>query len=438
MASHAAIAAVSRTIRTLLLDRMVLPVTVTLAPPDVVVDGVDGPRVNLYLTQLIENAALKNQELPGGAHPAAYGHPPLALNLRYLMTSHSANETQVESDLNAQTLLGDAMRVFNDFGNRIDQLAIVNAAAGPVGDPVLDAVLEDEFERLRIVLHPASIDDITKLWSAVSGVNFRRSVMYEATVVQIVTPAARVRPRPVETRRIHMTVRRRPVVLDAHVTPGPGEPIGEIRARIGDEITIMTEGALADRVYVRLGDLEPIRVASSSDGVIRIILPDDQYPADLDNPAPRPIPAEQRLQPGPLEIRVVLALPVEGVEGELGRGTAIAGMRRYTSNSALLQLCPTVVAVLPASGNAATILRVTGVRLWHPLARSVEVIIGDASIAVTVPPPAGVVTPTPLAVEIPMSAATELLEISATPYPVAVQVDGVRSRDAGVDFVLGP
>ncbi len=103
---------------------MVTGAQITLAPPDVEVANVNGARVNLYLIQAIENAGLKNQEIPGQGHPAAYGHPPLSLDLRYLMTTHSQIENQQDADINAQTILGDAMRVFNDFGNRIDQLAI--------------------------------------------------------------------------------------------------------------------------------------------------------------------------------------------------------------------------------------------------------------------------------------------------------------------------
>ena len=64
MASHTAIAAVSRTLRTLLLDRMATGAEITLAPPDVEVANVNGARVNLYLMQVLENAALKNQEIP--------------------------------------------------------------------------------------------------------------------------------------------------------------------------------------------------------------------------------------------------------------------------------------------------------------------------------------------------------------------------------------
>lgn len=441
MASHAAIAAVSRTLRTLLLDRMTTGAAVTLAPPDVDVASVNGPRVNLYLIQVIENAALKNQEIPGKGHPAAYGHPPLSLDLRYLMTTHSAIENQEEADLNAQTFLGDAMRVMNDFGNRIDRLTIVNPVAGAPGDPILHPDLSREFERLKITLYPATLDDITKVWSAVSGTNFRRSVVYEATVIQIETPQARPRPQPVETRRIFMTLRKRPEIVDAYVSPAaPGDPIGETRARIGEEITIVASGAMADRLYVHLNALDPIRVPLPGDGRIRITLPDAQYPADLDHPLPRPIPPAQRLQAGPLEVRLVAVHAAEGAQGGLGQGTAVAGSRRYASNIWLLQVSPRITGpVTPASGNAATILRVTGERLWHAGAKAVEVIVGDASIPVRPPGPGdGWSAPTPTAVEVPIGAASELLEVSPTPYPIAVQVDGARSRDPGFAFTLGP
>ena len=66
-------------------------------------------------------------------------------------------------------------------------------------------------------------------------------------------------------------------------------------------------------------------------------------------------------------------------------------------------------------------------------------IVGDAAIPVRAP---GVgdpwAAPTPTAVEVPLSAAGDILDVSATPYPVAVQVDGARSRDPGVTFILGP
>lgn len=74
-----------------------------------------------------------------------------------------------------------------------------------------------------------------------------------------------------------------------------------------------------------------------------------------------------------------------------------------------------------------------------PGARTVEVIVGDAAIPVRAP---GIgdpwAAPAPTAVEVRISAAGDLLEVSATPYPIAVQVDGARSRDPGVTFTMGP
>ena len=77
-------------------------VTVTLAPPDVTVTGVTGRRINLYLYAVRENASLKHQESPGHGHPSVYGHPPLSLDLYYLMTAYGESETAADADLAAQ------------------------------------------------------------------------------------------------------------------------------------------------------------------------------------------------------------------------------------------------------------------------------------------------------------------------------------------------
>ncbi|MGE5149655.1 MAG: IPT/TIG domain-containing protein, partial [Rhodospirillaceae bacterium] len=191
--------------------------------------------------------------------------------------------------------------------------------------------------------------------------------------------------------------------------------------------------------YVRLGTLDPIRVPQPVDGRIRIVVPDAQYPPDLDNPLPRPIPPAAQLQPGPLNVQVIAIAAAEGVQGGLGSGTPVSGSRSLRSNIWLLQLCPSVATVSPPTGNAASLVTVTGTRLWSPNARAVEVIIGDAAIPVRVPTAADPwATPTPTSVQVPVAPATELIGVSATPYPVAVQVDGARSRDAGHTFTLGP
>jgi hypothetical protein len=440
MADFTAIAGVSRSLRTLLLDRMVIAAAVTLAPPDVTVAGADGARVNIYLLHVIENAELKNQAILNTAPPGAYGRPALSLNLRYLLTTHSANETTDQSDLNAQTLLGDAMRVMHDFGNQITSLAIINPAAGSVGDPVLDSSLLNEFEKIHLTLHPAPLDDLTRIWSAFGEANFRRTVIYEVTVVQIETTLPVVRPMPVLQRRILAAIRERPVILDAYASAPPELSKGERRIRVGDAITIEATGTLVDKLYVRLGSLDPIRLPPTL-VPLQLTVPDDFYPVDLDHSVTRPIPPLQQLRPGVIEVQLLAEQGEEGVQGGLDHGTKVTLQRRQGSNVMLLQLVPRVINVTPATGNAATLLQVDGTRLWSPAALVAEIVVGNAAIPIR-QPRAGELwaAPTPLQVFLPMSDAVGALPVQPAadpPYAVAVEVDGARSRDVA-SFRFGP
>jgi hypothetical protein len=444
MADHRAIAAVSQTLRDLLRDRMQATDVVTLAPPDQTVSGIsDGRRVNLYLLQVLEAPELLNQEPPGRGWPEGPGRPPLSLRLRYIMTAHGASEDQEDSDVNAQAALGDAMLVLHLFSGRLGEAAFTDPGVGTVGDQILSDVLREDYENIKITLMPADMEDLSRFWSAMSEENFRRSVVYEVSLVQMEPDEPRRQPRPVETRRVLASLKRRPIIERAFVTPPTtSDPEGEGRVRIGEEITIVALNTRAERLYVRLGDLEPIRVSPTGSGRIRITVPDDQYPADLDNPAPRPIPPAERLQPGPLEVRLVADYEVEGVEGGLDRGTAVSETRRFTSASTLMLLVPQVIAINPVSGDTGTVLQVSGTRLWHAGANRVEVLLGDAAIEV-VPPQAGDpwAAPTPTAVEVPLTGAGQILPTppaSGTAYPVFVGVDGATSRDSGIDFTLLP
>jgi hypothetical protein len=430
VADHSALAAVSRSLRALLQDRLVEPATITFAPPDITVEGVAGPRINLYLIQVVESATLRNQDLPERAHPGEYGRPPLTLTLRYMMTTHSALETQPDADLNAQRLFGDAMRVLHEFGPQLS--TIIASTGSPVR--LIDPALQQERDQVKVTLHPAGLDDLTKIWSASGESPFRRTAFYDVDIVRIVTPEQRVRPRPVEERRIMAVVRRRPQIIDAYVTPAAGERPTERRVRVGDEITIEAANVSAARLYVRIGTLKPIRVTLTGDGLIRLAVPDDAYPIDLDHPATRPIPPAEQLQPGAIHVVLVAVQPAESVAGGLGPGARIEEDRAFYSDAALLQLVPGVTGVTPASGGPGTIVRVTGTRLWHARARAAEVMIGDAGIPIRSPPnPGDWASPSPTQVEVPFDDALAFAPVQAAgepAYALAVQVDGARSRDA--------
>ncbi len=440
MADHTAIAAVSRTLRTLLQDRLTTGAAVTVAPPDVTVTGFDGARVNLYLIQVIENAALKNDDGALRGHPGSYGRPPLSLNLRYMLTSHSDSEVQTESDITAQEILGDAMQVLHEYGNRIDGLIQINLAPPALNEPILDPALTQEFERIKITLHPVTLEDVTKVWSALSEENFRRSVVYEVTVVQIFPEEApRVAP-PVEERRVFASLARRPTIERVFVTPPPGAPESETRVAVGEEISIVARDTAADRLFVQFGRLEPMRVPASPGGRIRVVVPDAVLAVDFDPVVNVPLGPAEVLQPGTLQIRLIGEVGTEGVAGAEGPGARIEEARQFRSNIALMQLVPQITGVVPASGDAGAILRVTGTRLWHPGAEEAQVVIGDAAVRIRAPGAGDAfAAPTPVAVEVPMSEAALTVQAAADPaYPVAVVVDGARSRGAAFGFHLDP
>src|SRR2546428_5348482 len=133
MADFHALGGVSATLRTLLIDRMEMPggmatvptakhvtVPITIGPPPPVPKDADppqpeAPRINLFLYRVTENGYLQNQEIPGRGAAGAYGHPPLSLNLHYLLTAYGNVKTNADAtpavfdELDAHFLLGSAM-----------------------------------------------------------------------------------------------------------------------------------------------------------------------------------------------------------------------------------------------------------------------------------------------------------------------------------------
>lgn len=456
MSDYTAIGGVSRTLRTLLLDRMETPAPqVTIAPPDVAVAGVSGRRLNLYLYQVTENGYLKNQEIPGHGHPAAYGHPPLSLDLHYLLTAYGSSETAVDADLDAQQVLGDAMRVLHDFAIVTAGLEITRPAAGTVGDPILDPSLQSEFERVKTTLQPATLEEFSKIWTALPQANFRRSVAYQVSVVQIESRSPRRLAMPVRTRRVHVAILRRPQITAVYRTPmAPGDPVGDLRVGILQQITIEGLNFLASRTWVRLGGLEPIQLAPLSDDRIQSAVPDDKYPADADNPLPRPIPPESRLQPGPQVVEVSTRRDTEVVEGGLDKGQVVSDQSVYRSNQAVFMLVPEISpipnpsppppmlpAIEPTSGPNTILLTVRGKRLYKEGLKSF-VLVGDVAIEVRKPGAGDSwAAPTETSVQVPLlalSGAVPLPPPAGQPYPVRIQVNGAQSTEEGITFTLMP
>lgn len=440
MSNFLALGGVSASLQALLRDRMELPQGMVRADLEVTVslpqaeDAEEPTRVNLFLYRVTENGFLKNQMIPGQGHPSEYGHPPLSLVLHYLITAYGATDDNgIVNETRAHILLGSAMRVLHDYPVITGSLVTVQV---PGGQPILHSSLRGEFEQVKLCLDPMSLEDLSKVWTALTR-PYRLSAAYSVSVVQIESRRLKTLAAPVQTRRIHMAVSRRPEISAVYRTPAlPGEVIGDVRAHVLQELTIEGENFRAARTWVKLGTLEPIGVQPTSDQRIRIVVPNDTYPVDADHPATRPIPVEDQLRPGPQTVEVQTLLPTEVVEGGLDNGVVVLDDRRQRSNQGVFMLAPEVSLVSPPNGPSSTLLTLTGRRLYRPPVKSV-VLVGDVSIPVREPGPGDPwVAPIDTSVQVPLTALT--LTTPATPaglYPVRAMVNGAQSME-NVTFQL--
>jgi hypothetical protein len=167
MSACTAIGLVSESLRNLLLGEMQLTVNVTILAPD---EGGSNPRINLFLYQVQENPAFKNNDwqLKPGFNNILVP-PPLSLNLFYLMTPYAQNDGQT-GNATAHGILGEAMRVFYENST-------VPAA-------YLSDGLENANEQIQIIQNSLDMEELARVWSTFTQ-PFRLSVLYQISVVQI-------------------------------------------------------------------------------------------------------------------------------------------------------------------------------------------------------------------------------------------------------------
>lgn len=394
MSGFRAVAGVSATFRSLLRDRMEQPVDVTVAPPDVRVVGSTGRRVNLYLYRVTENGHLKNQEIPGQGHPADYGSPPLSLDLHYLLTAFGSTDDGADADLEAQQILGDAMHVLHRFPVISDALHQNDSPADPL---ILDPSLVGAFERLKITLQPASLDDLSKIWSALPQANFRRSVVYHAAVVQIDSGRPRRPALPVRERRVYAVPLRTPYITEIVRDPS-FDNVRNAIAQVGDPILILGRNLRGASTRVLLGVPPPVLIADAQDEQIRVTVPPG-------------IPA------GLHAAQVIHDLLLEGAAGQ-----PPVPHRGAQSNAVPLLVIPRFNGIAPPAAGPGGLVTVT---VTPPaLARQTKLLlIGDFEVPAE-PVPVGGPPSSTIDFRLPTGAAA----IPPGSYLVRVRVDGAESR----------
>lgn len=176
-------------------------VLVTALPPDriAVTAAEEVSQLNVFLYQAVHNPALRNNALPSrSASGSRLSNPPLALDLKYLITAYGREE------MHADALLGYAMQVLHE--NPVLTRAMINATLKPAlpagitlppGLAMLSTSdLGDQIEGIRITPAPLDTEETSRLWSSMQA-KYRPTAVYTVSVVLIEATRAAKAPLPV-------------------------------------------------------------------------------------------------------------------------------------------------------------------------------------------------------------------------------------------------
>lgn len=373
MSNVLAIAGVTRILKDMLNDALVFgnvdqvmgtDFAVTAQPPDRIVSenpDTQTPHLNVFLHRVTPNAALRNADLPTRTGDGALRmRPTLALNLHYILTAVAAEE------LHAEVLLGYAMQLFHEMpvipresirtSLSAAELAGLGGGLPDFGTgPLSPAELADQIELLKITPVALSMDDMSKMWTALQA-SYRTTVAYDVSLV-LIERALPVRPTlPVLTRgglRDPETGRDPGVMTEPHL--GSSVPsLTSVAAldqqpvmRLGGRVVLTGTG-------LDFGDAQ-VRFREAGGDVVLAVVPEAPARADrlvVRLPGPAPLPAGST-QAGTPQDPAAWRIGAYEIEVTLTDGEG----RAATTNRLPLSLAPaiTATAVSGATGTAVTV-----------------------------------------------------------------------------------
>jgi hypothetical protein len=198
MSNWEAIAAVTATLQAILLNEVptgasdLSDLSVSILPLDKARASNTNNQVNLFLYMVVRNAAWSNSDMAGRVQAGEVAIPPLPLNLYYLMTAFGRDDDAAQPF--GHELFGKAMSVMYD--HPVLSAADITSATQTIL-PGND--LAQQVERIRITLHPLTIDELSKLWTGFA-MQYRLSAAYEVGVTLIESTRAMRAGLPVLTR----------------------------------------------------------------------------------------------------------------------------------------------------------------------------------------------------------------------------------------------
>lgn len=239
---------------------------VSTARPDGAAPAARDPGINIFLYQVMPNAAYRNADLPTRrANGQVVQRPQAALTLHYLFSFYGD-----ENNLEPQRLLGALVRQLH-ARPLLSHQDIVQTLANPPYDTLLaTSNLADQLDLVRFTPLGLSLEELSKVWSIFFQSPYVLSVAYQGSAVLIETDETAQPALPVQTRNLYVMPFRQPVIDKVSSTAGESAPIFA-------PSTLQIDGKQlqGDVTTVLLGGVER---APNSVGEKRITLP---VPGDL-------------------------------------------------------------------------------------------------------------------------------------------------------------
>ena len=390
MSNALGIAAVTATLQHLI-EKGIEPegagISVTTRPPDKARTGGNAPnQVNLFLYQTTPNGAWRNMDIPRQVRPGETGHPPLPLNLYYLITAYGEND----DDVRGHRLLGRAMSALDDFpvlgSDEINQILLPESG------------LREQVERVRISLQPLSLDEMSKLWTTFQT-QYRISAAYQVSALLIESTRPTRAPLPVLKRG----EQDRGVTAVAGAAPSLREirtPLSQPSVRLGENVVLIGDQLTTVDTVVRFTSLRlvaPVElppVTGDMAGEIRVHFPDKTEDPN----------ALTRWTPGFFTVALV---------------TRHSGVPAMVSNELALAIAPQIT-VTPLRAAAGTVNLTITCEPRLVTDQRILLLFGDRQVGPqTVTTPANPSQPTTLTFVVP--------HVVAGRYLVRLRVDGVDS-----------
>jgi hypothetical protein len=280
MSNALAIAAVTAVLRDLLQNALidhdvvasVGEVKVSVTSPGLIVAPTDGQipsQLNLFLYQVLGNSGWSNVSQPArGPSGERLSNPPLALDLRYLLSAYGV------SDFDAEILLGYGMQILHETPVLPrDAIRTALAPPGPISGSILApafqallaADLADQVEQIKITPLFLGVEEMSQLWSTFQTA-YRPSTAYHVSVVLIESKRSTRATLPVQKYGLFGLPFHLPQISSISPPAGLGQPI-----LAGADLIIRGErlrGTIT-RLQLDSGELEPAS-EDVSDGEICI------------------------------------------------------------------------------------------------------------------------------------------------------------------------